>query len=55
MILPGLNDLPRSVTGVSVFGGYQTSASAAENEFVQMKNMTADYFPCAAPRRPRRI
>lgn len=40
---------------VEVFGGLNHSIRTGENEFYDMKNMTADYYPVLSPRKKRSV
>ena len=55
MRLTTLNKIKTSTKKVSVFGGYNHSELIAENEWLEMLNMSGDNFPALSPRRPRGV
>ena len=54
-MFPKLKVLPTSRQTVDVFKGYNRNLRIGEGEFFDMKNMTSDFYPVAAPRGKRGV
>lgn len=55
MILPILNEIPKSRDMIDSFLGYNHNLRIKENEFFDMKNLTSSHFPLLSPRKKRGI
>ena len=55
MNYPKLKELKTSRTMVDAFRGYNHNLRLSDGEFFDMKNMTSDYYPIAAPRGKRSV
>ncbi len=54
MYLPELSDIVQSKATINTFGGVNKKEDCQGNEFINMKNMSSDSYPCIAPRKKRR-
>lgn len=55
MYLPELSNIIQSKSTINNFGGVNKREDCQGNEFIDMKNMSSDSYPCIAPRKKRRI
>ena len=55
MMYPLLNKIPASTQTIDAFGGYNHNERISENEFFDMKNLTADHYPVLSPRGNRGV
>ena len=53
MKLPAINQIRRKTEGVNRFTGLDQRPKTAQTAFAEMKNMTCEYLPVMASRRPR--
>lgn len=53
MYLPELSNIAQSKSTINAFGGLNRNEDCQGNEFVDMKNMSSDNYPCISPRKKR--
>lgn len=53
MYLPELSNISQSKATINAFGGVNKQDDCQGNEFIDMKNMSGDCYPCIAPRKKR--
>lgn len=53
MYLPELSNIAQSRSTINTFGGLNKREDCQGNEFVDMKNMSSDNYPCISPRKKR--
>lgn len=54
MYLPELSNISQSKATINTFGGVNKKEDCQGNEFIDMKNMSSDSYPCISPRKKRR-
>lgn len=53
MYLPELSNIIQSKVTIDIFGGVNKREDCKGNEFIDMKNMSSDNYPCISPRKKR--
>lgn len=53
MYLPELSNISQSKATINAFGGVNKKEDCQGNEFIDMKNMSGDNYPCISPRKKR--